>query len=56
MAQIATGRRGFRLRRRGYSILIYLRPYAREIRALVSPVVGLVRDFVAFKGHFLAAG
>lgn len=55
MAQIAIGRRDFRLRRRGYSILIYLRPYAREIRALVSPVVGLVRDFVAFKGHFLAA-
>ena len=54
MDQWTIGRRGIGLCR-GYLILVSIRSCFREIRSIVSPVVGLVREFMSIKGHFLAA-
>ena len=43
------------LRLRGYVLLVLLRAIFREVRSWTSPVVGLVKDFISFKGPFLAA-
>ena len=43
------------LRLRGYVLLVFLRAIFREVRSWTSPAVGLVKDFISFKGPFLAA-